>query len=71
MDECHLILGAGKTDGAMDAASILRPMLACGELCMIGATIVHGKVPTTHQEGCCLRKEIQKVIVEEPSVEAT
>ena len=38
VDECHLILGAGKSDGAMDAANLLKPMLARGELRMIGAT---------------------------------
>lgn len=38
IDEIHLVLGAGKTDGAMDAANLLKPMLARGELRLIGAT---------------------------------
>lgn len=40
IDEMHLVLGAGKTDGAMDAANLLKPMLARGELRCIGATTV-------------------------------
>ena len=43
IDELHLVLGAGKTDGAMDAANLLKPMLARGQLRCIGATTLNGK----------------------------
>lgn len=69
-DECHLILGAGKTDGAMDAANILKPMLARGELRMIGATTLE-EYRQHIEKDAAFERRFQKVIVNEPSVEAT
>lgn len=70
VDECHLILGAGKTDGAMDAANILKPMLARGELRMIGATTLE-EYRTHIEKDAAFERRFQKVQVNEPSIEAT
>jgi ATP-dependent Clp protease ATP-binding subunit ClpB len=70
VDECHLILGAGKTDGAMDAANILKPMLARGELRMIGATTLE-EYRQHIEKDAAFERRFQKVQVNEPSVEAT
>ena len=50
IDELHTIVGAGKTEGAMDAGNLLKPMLARGELHCIGATTLE-RVPQVHREG--------------------
>ncbi|KAL9187905.1 hypothetical protein ACHAXT_006283 [Thalassiosira profunda] len=70
VDECHLILGAGKGDGAMDAANILKPMLARGELRMIGATTLE-EYRQHIEKDKAFERRFQKVLVNEPSVEAT
>ncbi|KAL7553707.1 hypothetical protein ACHAWF_017042 [Thalassiosira exigua] len=70
VDECHLILGAGKTDGAMDAANLLKPMLARGELRMIGATTLE-EYRQHIEKDAAFERRFQKVQVNEPSVEAT
>ncbi len=70
IDEIHLIVGAGKTDGAMDAGNILKPMLARGELHCIGATTLdeYGKYI---EKDPALERRFQKVVVDEPTVEDT
>ncbi len=70
VDEIHLVLGAGKTDGAMDAANLLKPMLARGELRMIGATTTE-EYRQHIEKDAAFERRFQKVQVEEPSVEAT
>ena len=70
VDECHLILGAGKSDGAMDAANILKPMLARGELRMIGATTLE-EYRKHIEKDAAFERRFQRVVVNEPSVEAT
>ena len=64
IDELHTIVGAGKTDGAMDAGNLLKPMLARGELHCIGATTLNEKDPA-------LERRFQPVQVDEPTVEDT
>ena len=70
VDECHLILGAGKSDGAMDAANLLKPLLARGELRMIGATTLE-EYRQHIEKDAAFERRFQKVLVGEPTVEAT
>lgn len=70
IDELHLIVGAGKTDGAMDAGNILKPMLARGELHCIGATTLN-EYREYIEKDAALERRFQPVLVEEPSVEDT
>lgn len=70
IDELHTIVGAGKTDGAMDASNILKPMLARGELHCIGATTVD-EYRRYIEKDPALERRFQTVMVEEPSVEDT
>ena len=70
IDEIHLIVGAGKTDGAMDAGNILKPMLARGELHCIGATTLN-EYKQYIEKDAALERRFQKVLVAEPSVEDT
>lgn len=70
VDEVHLVLGAGKTDGAMDAANIMKPMLARGELRMIGATTLD-EYRQHIEKDSAFERRFQQVRVDEPSVEAT
>merc|ERR1711959_235479 len=70
VDEIHLVLGAGKTDGAMDAANLLKPMLARGELRMIGAT-TNDEYRKHIEKDSAFERRFQKVAVQEPSVENT
>ena len=68
IDELHLIVGAGKTDGAMDASNMLKPMLARGELHCIGATTLD-EYRQYIEKDAALERRFQPVMVEEPSVE--
>ncbi len=68
IDELHLIVGAGKTDGAMDAGNLLKPMLARGELHCIGATTLD-EYRQHIEKDAALERRFQPVIVEPPSVE--
>ncbi len=70
IDELHLIVGAGKTDGAMDAGNMLKPMLARGELHCIGATTLN-EYRQYIEKDAALERRFQPVMVEEPSVEDT
>ncbi|MBQ7646559.1 MAG: AAA family ATPase, partial [Clostridia bacterium] len=70
VDELHLIVGAGKTDGAMDAGNILKPLLARGELHCIGATTLD-EYRKYIEKDAALERRFQPVLVEEPSVEDT
>lgn len=70
VDEVHLVLGAGKSDGAMDAANLLKPMLARGELRMVGATTLE-EYRQHIEKDSAFERRFQKVIVNEPTVEAT
>mmetsp|Transcript_9769 Transcript_9769/g.24595 ORF Transcript_9769/g.24595 Transcript_9769/m.24595 type:complete len:897 (+) Transcript_9769:56-2746(+) len=70
IDEMHLLVGAGKTDGAMDAANLLKPMLARGELRCIGATTLDEYRKYIEKDGA-LERRFQQVHVREPSVQAT
>ncbi|MFH1913376.1 MAG: ATP-dependent chaperone ClpB [Pseudomonadota bacterium] len=70
IDELHTIVGAGKTDGAMDASNILKPMLARGELHCIGATTID-EYRKYIEKDPALERRFQTVLVEEPSVEDT
>ncbi len=70
IDELHLIVGAGKTDGAMDASNILKPMLARGELHCIGATTLN-EYREYIEKDSALERRFQPVMVDEPSVEDT
>eukprot|EP01123_Difflugia_compressa_P003530 TRINITY_DN1464_c0_g2_i1.p1 TRINITY_DN1464_c0_g2~~TRINITY_DN1464_c0_g2_i1.p1 ORF type:complete len:912 (+),score=243.43 TRINITY_DN1464_c0_g2_i1:113-2848(+) len=67
IDEIHLVLGAGKTDGAMDAANLLKPMLARGELRCIGATTL-GEYKKHVEKDPAFERRFQQVLVNEPSV---
>lgn len=67
IDEMHLILGAGKTDGAMDAANLLKPMLARGELRCIGATTLE-EYRKYVEKDAAFERRFQQVKVDEPSV---
>lgn len=70
IDELHLIVGAGKTDGAMDAGNMLKPMLARGELHCIGATTLN-EYRMYIEKDAALERRFQPVMVEEPTVEDT
>ncbi len=70
VDEVHLVLGAGKSDGAMDAANLLKPMLARGELRMVGATTLV-EYRQHIEKDSAFERRFQQVLVKEPSVEAT
>ncbi len=70
IDELHLIVGAGKTDGAMDAGNMLKPMLARGELHCIGATTLD-EYRLYIEKDPALERRFQTVLVDEPSVEET
>lgn len=70
VDEIHLVLGAGKSDGAMDAANLLKPMLARGELRMIGATTLE-EYRKHIEKDSAFERRFQKVLVNEPSVPDT
>ncbi|MCR5522251.1 MAG: ATP-dependent chaperone ClpB [Clostridia bacterium] len=70
IDELHLIVGAGKTDGAMDAGNILKPMLARGELHCIGATTLN-EYRQYIEKDAALERRFQPVLVDEPTVEDT
>ncbi|WP_358552265.1 ATP-dependent chaperone ClpB [Nonomuraea sp. NPDC049750] len=68
VDELHTVVGAGATEGAMDAGNMLKPMLARGELHMIGATTVE-EYRRHIEKDAALERRFQPVLVEEPSVE--
>ena len=70
IDELHLIVGAGKTDGAMDASNMLKPMLARGELHCIGATTLD-EYRQYIEKDAALERRFQPVMVAEPTVEDT
>ena len=70
IDELHLIVGAGKTDGAMDAGNMLKPMLARGELHCIGATTLD-EYRKYIEKDAALERRFQPVLVDEPTVEDT
>ncbi|KAG1661522.1 hypothetical protein FOA52_000032 [Chlamydomonas sp. UWO 241] len=69
-DEMHMLLGAGKTDGAMDAANLLKPMLARGELHCIGATTL-AEYRQHIEKDAAFERRFQQVLVGEPSVPDT
>lgn len=70
IDEIHNIVGAGKTEGAMDASNLLKPMLARGELHAIGATTLD-EYRKYIEKDAALERRFQKVLVSEPTVEDT
>ena len=70
IDELHNIVGAGKSDGAMDAGNLLKPLLARGELHCIGATTLN-EYRQYIEKDAALERRFQPVLVEEPSVEDT
>ena len=70
IDEIHMLVGAGKTEGAMDAGNMLKPALARGELHCIGATTLD-EYRKYIEKDSALERRFQKVIVAEPSVEST
>ena len=70
IDELHTIVGAGKTDGAMDAGNLLKPMLARGELHCIGATTLN-EYRQYIEKDAALERRFQPVMIPEPSVEDT
>ena len=70
IDELHTIVGAGKTDGAMDAGQLLKPMLARGELHCIGATTLD-EYREYIEKDAALERRFQPVMVDEPTVEET
>ncbi|HEX3039147.1 MAG TPA: ATP-dependent chaperone ClpB [Caproiciproducens sp.] len=70
IDELHTIVGAGKTEGSMDAGNLLKPMLARGELHCIGATTLN-EYHQYIEKDAALERRFQPVMVEEPSVEDT
>ncbi len=70
VDEMHTVVGAGKADGAMDAGNMLKPMLARGELHLIGATTLD-EYRKYIEKDPALERRFQPVLVEEPSVEDT
>lgn len=70
IDEIHLLVGAGKTDGAMDASNLLKPMLARGELHCIGATTLD-EYRKYIEKDAALARRFQSVYIAEPSVEDT
>ncbi|MCJ1980452.1 ATP-dependent chaperone ClpB [Lactococcus carnosus] len=70
IDEIHTIVGAGKTEGSMDAGNLLKPMLARGELHLIGATTLD-EYRQNFEKDKPLERRFQKVLVQEPTVEDT
>lgn len=70
IDEIHMIVGAGRTEGAMDASNMLKPMLARGELHCIGATTLNEYRKYIEKDNA-LERRFQKVLIDEPSVEDT
>jgi len=70
IDEIHTVVGAGKAEGSMDAGNMLKPALARGELHCIGATTL-SEYRKYIEKDAALERRFQKVLVEEPSVEAT
>ena len=70
VDELHTVVGAGKTEGSMDAGNLLKPMLARGELHMIGATTLD-EYRKYIEKDAALERRFQPVIVDQPSVEDT
>ncbi|MFA5522750.1 MAG: ATP-dependent chaperone ClpB [Tissierellales bacterium] len=70
IDELHNIVGAGRTDGAMDAGNLLKPMLARGELYCIGATTLN-EYRQYIEKDAALERRFQPVLIEEPNVEET
>ena len=70
VDEMHMIVGAGKTDGAMDAGNIMKPALSRGLIKVIGATTINEYRKYIEKDGA-LERRFQKVIVDQPSVEDT
>lgn len=70
IDEIHMLIGAGKSDGAMDAGNILKPALARGEIKCIGATTLNEYAQYVEKDSA-LERRFQKIIVGEPSVENT
>jgi ATP-dependent Clp protease ATP-binding subunit ClpB len=70
IDELHTVVGAGKAEGSMDAGNMLKPMLARGELRMVGATTLD-EYRTGIEKDPALERRFQQVLVGEPSVEAT
>lgn len=70
VDEIHILVGAGKSQGAMDAANLLKPMLARGELRLIGATTL-SEYQKYIEKDAAFERRLQNVMVGEPSVEST
>lgn len=70
VDELHLIVGAGRTDGAMDASNLMKPALSRGKIRLIGATTLNEYKKYIEKDGA-LERRFQKIMVEEPSVEDT
>ena len=70
IDEIHMIVGAGALEGAMDAGNMLKPLLARGEIHLIGATTLNEYRKYIEKDGA-LERRFQKVIVSEPTVEDT
>ena len=70
IDEIHTLVGAGKSEGAMDASNIMKPMLARGEIKVIGATTLNEYREYIEKDGA-LERRFQKVMVNEPSIEDT
>ena len=70
IDELHTIVGAGKTEGSMDAGNLLKPMLARGELHCIGATTLN-EYRQYIEKDAALERRFQPVMVDEPTVEDT
>ena len=70
IDEIHNIIGAGNTSGTMDTANILKPMLARGEILIIGATTIEEYKKYIEKDGA-LDRRFQKILVDEPSVETS
>ena len=68
IDEIHTIIGAGSAEGAVDAANIMKPILARGEIQCIGAT-THNEYRKYFEKDAALERRFQKIVVEEPSVE--
>ena len=70
IDEVHMIVGTGRTDGSMDTSNILKPMLARGDIHLIGATTLKEYREYIEKDGA-LERRFQKVLVKEPTVEDT
>lgn len=68
IDEIHTIIGAGSAEGAVDAANIMKPILARGEIQCIGAT-THNEYRKYFEKDAALERRFQKIVVEEPSIE--